>query len=390
MYLEHTKYYESATSFWKWSAYATLSATLRDNCFRRQGDVYIYPNIYVLLLAQSAVHRKGNPVKLCEELVKKVGNTKLISGRSSIQAILDELGRGESDPKTGKLLKGGSALFSVPELTAGIVNDPEAVKILTDIYDFREEYTSRLRGTGTFRIKNVCFSMLAASNEELLRDLYDTKAIFGGLLGRTFLVKADEFRPGNSLFTVRDNTASFNALVAELGEIAQLHGEFEFTESAMAIYDRWYLPFRQGYKNKPDKSGLSGRIHTSILKLAMLICVDKTKTLEVDGNHVEEAIDESMALIPNYNSFVMAGGKSSSADIGATLLQEMYESPDKSLPRKIILQRHWSDFNAEDLDKCVITMCQAGLFSEIGAEDGITYGLTKKCLEILKSQNEGK
>ncbi len=104
-------------------------------------------------------------------------STKLISGRSSIQGILDELSRGETDKVTGKVTSGGSALFSASELSAGIVSDPEAVKILTDIYDFKDEYTSRLRGTGVFRIKNVCFSLVAASNEELLWDIYDGFAL---------------------------------------------------------------------------------------------------------------------------------------------------------------------------------------------------------------------
>ena len=193
--LEHTKPYESPESFWKWSAYCTIAAIMRDSCYIRQGDSNLYPNVYVLLLADSAVHRKGNPVRFCEKLTGKIANTKVISGRTSIQAILDELARGETHPKTGKTIKGGSSLFSAAELSAGIVNDPEAIKILTDIYDFKEEYTSRLRGTGTFHIKNICFTMMAASNESLLVDLYDEKARTGGLLGRTFLVKPNSSAP---------------------------------------------------------------------------------------------------------------------------------------------------------------------------------------------------
>ena len=60
------------------------------------------------------------------------------------EGILDELARGETDKVTGRVTSGGSALFSASELSAGIVSDPEAVKILTDIYDFKDDYTSRL------------------------------------------------------------------------------------------------------------------------------------------------------------------------------------------------------------------------------------------------------
>jgi len=129
----------------------------------------------------SAVSRKGAPIKLCEKLVKRAESTKIISGRASIQGILDELSRG----KPIRRLKGPgwrSALFCAEELSAGIVNDPEAIKILTDIYDFKDEYTSRLRGSGVFRIKNICFSMMAGSNEELLRGVYGSEAVMGVFL----------------------------------------------------------------------------------------------------------------------------------------------------------------------------------------------------------------
>jgi hypothetical protein len=386
LYLNHASEYESPTSFWKWSAYATIAAILRDNCFRKRGDIFTYPNIYVLLLANSAEHRKGAPVKLCEELVHQIKNTKIISGRSSIQAILDELARGETDAKTGRIIKGGSALFSAPELSAGIVGDPEAIRILTDIYDFRENYTSRLRGAGTFNIRNICFTMLAASNEELLRTVYDSGAIFGGLLGRTFLVKPDEFRPANSLFRIKDKALSKQGLLKELEGISQLVGEFTFTKEAEDAYDSWYIPFRESYRGKSDKSGVSGRVHDSILKLSMLLCVNYTKGLEIQKQHIEEAITEGMELMPNYQNFVMGGGKSTIAETSSIFLEELYNSVGTVISRKEILGRHWQNFDSELFDKAISHLEQAGMIiSQPFGPNGINYAMTKKCKDMLFS-----
>lgn len=381
--MEHTAIYESPGSFWKWSAYTTISAILRDNCYFKQGDIAAYPNIYVLLLAQSAEHRKGNPVRFCERLVGKVHSTKVISGRASIQAVLDELSRGETNPKTGKILAGGSALFSAPELSAGMVNDPEAIKILTDIYDFKDEYTHRLRGTGTFRIKNLCFTFFAASNEDLLRDVYDSKAIFGGLIGRTFLVKPNEFRPGNTLFQVSDKMESFEGLVSKLREIASIKGEFKIDFEGEKEYENWYLPFRESYKNQSDKSGVLGRIHTGVLKLSMILCVNETKELCVKKRHIEEAIVECLGLLPNYNSFIMSSGKSTTAEVASFLLQDLYNAPNHQLSRKEVLRRYWNKFDAETLDKFVTTMEQAGMLKIDQVTDGIGYALTSKCIDTL-------
>jgi len=381
--LEHTKPYESPESFWKWSAYCTVAAIMRDSCHIRQGDSNLYPNVYVLLLADSAVHRKGNPVRFCEKLTTKISNTKIISGRTSIQAILDELARGETHPKTGKTIKGGSALFSAAELSAGIVNDPEAIKILTDIYDFKEEYTSRLRGTGTFHIKNICFTMMAASNESLLIDLYDEKARTGGLLGRTFLVKPNEFRQANSLFDFPDTTASMQRILDALLTISKLEGEMVISEAARKEYDDWYKPFRASQRNIKDRTGILGRIHTSILKLAMILCADHSLGLTIQKCHIEEAISEGMGLLPNYTQFVMSGGKSPISNIATIVLQQLFDTESHSLSRAYLLRLNWNEFDVETFDKFITTMEQAEMLGGAMFDDGIGYRLTKKCIDIL-------
>lgn len=381
-FIDYTLPYESPMSFWKWAAYGAVSAALRDNCWRKFGDITICPNIFILLLAPSAEHRKGNPVKLCEQFVSRLKSTKVISGRSSIQAILDELARGETDSETGRIIGGGSALFSAPELSAGLVNDPEAIKILTDIYDYREEYTSRLRGTGQFKIKNVCFTMLAASNEDLLRDVYDTKAIFGGLLGRTFLIKPNEFRPANSLFNV-NHSQDLQSLQDHLVRISKLHGQFEFTNDAQREYESWYEPFRDSYRAKPDRSGVSGRIHTGVIKLAMILCANETLGIEIKRCHIEEAISECMSILGNYKEFVMAGGRSSLSEVGSMVLTICYNSENHVMSRKKLLAQNWHNFDSETLDKVIITFEQAGFVHTLVDDNEISYKLTEKCLETL-------
>lgn len=391
--MEHTKLYESPSSFWKWAAYTAIGAVLRDNVFRKMGDQLVFPNVYTLFVADSAVHRKGHPVKIIENIVNAVRNTKLISGRSSIQGILDELSGSEQDKRTGQIMRGGSALFSAGELSAGIVNDPDAIKILTDIYDFKEEYTSRLRGSGVFKIKNVCFSMLAASNEELLRDVYDGKAIFGGLLGRTFLVRPNEFRQGNSLFRIPDQTQSFNRMVDTLKEYAKLKGQFEITPEAEKYYDEWYLPFRRSYEKKSDRSGVSGRIHTSAFKLSMIIAIDRTQQLVIQETHVKEAIAECMNLLPNYQSFVIAGGKSSVGEVASLLIEDIWNSKGKTITKSEFLSRYIHMFDSELLDRTITTLTQAELIKLVISTNGTSmveaYGVTQKCIDKFELRGGG-
>ena len=386
-YLHYTREYESPTSFWKWSAYAAIASVLRDNVYIMMGDKPLFPNIYVLLLADSAVQRKDNPVNTAAALIQHVNNTKVINGRSSIQGILDELARGETDKATGQIKKGGSAIWIAPEMSAGIVNDPEAIKILTDIYTFRERYDSRLRTQANFSIKNICFSFLAASNEELLRDVYDIKATMGGLLGRTFLITPNEFRKGNSLFRVDSKRmiAERKHIEELLSKFSLLRGEFTVEDDAIDLYDEWYIPFRDSYEKQGDRSGISGRIHTSVVKVAMLIAVSETSELVIRKNQMRCAIQECTDLIPNYRKFVMSSGKSSLAEIATIVLSAIFEEDSKELSRKEILQRFWNVFDqgAETLDKLITTLEQGGMISTYVNGSEVSYKMTDRCIQIL-------
>jgi hypothetical protein len=385
-FIKHTSIYESPVSFWKWSAYATVAAILRDNCYLKQGDSFLFPNIYVLFLAESSGHRKGRPVELSETLVNKVNNTKVISGRSSVQAILDELARAETDKKTGKIMKTGSAIFYAPELAAGIVSDPEALKIITDIYDYKANpYKSRLRTGPCFNLERIVFSMLAASNEDMIKDFFNTTAIKGGMLARTFLITPNEFRPSNDLLDVdpEERKSSLNCVLELLRKIGDLNGEFLFSSDAKDEYKSWYGPFRQSYSAKKESSGVVGRIHTSVIKLAMVLAANELD-LSIRRRHVEDSISQCLSLLPNYSLFTMNNGKSEMSQLGGLIITDLAAARNSMLSRKELIRNRWQDgLDADTLDKLMVTLEQAGMIQQIQSRDGLFVQLTSTCLGII-------
>lgn len=385
-YLEHTKNTESPTSFWKWSAYATISAILRDNIWKPDMDSRLYANIYAILLADSGVQRKNRPIVTCEKLIKSINNTRVIVGRNSIQSVTDELSRTTTDPKTGEIVKGGgSAIMLAPELASSIVEDNAAISVLTDIYDYKEDYAQGLRGRGKWKAEKVVFSWFGASNEQFFKKIFTSDAVYGGLLARTFLIIPDEFRPANSMLDFIDTTESFKNLVVQLRKISTLKGPITITSAGRQCYDGWYKPFRDSYKDKTDRSGVVGRIHTHVLKLAMILAADELTT-ELDHRHICTAIDECIALIPNYNIFVMSAGKSNISEAGSIILGDMLQNPKFSITRKDILRRYWTHIDQDTLDKLIVHFEGAGLIVASTSQDkaeGLTYTLTTKCLQML-------
>lgn len=381
---EITRSWESPGHFFKWSAYASIAGVLRNNVYINYGVSRLYPNIYVMLLADSGHHRKGAGVVLAERFISKVGNTKLINGRSSIQGITDELCKSSTDAK-GVIKTGGSAIFLAGELAAALVQDRSAIDILTDIYDYKEEYQVTLRGRDNIVAKDVVFSMLAASNIHMLDEMFSQTATYGGLLARTFVIVPNEQRPANTLIGEGEIRSYLDEkAITLLREISKLKGKMAFTDTAKLSYTKWYEDFRKSSFVKRDKVGVLGRLHTGILKVSIILTANK-QSLEIGKDTIEQAIEECVELIPNYKQFIGKSGVSVDAKTAALLIEDLVANPLHKLTRREFISAHWEDVSVETVDSSVSKLEQAGFLNTLNASGVITYCLTelgKKEMEV--------
>jgi len=228
---------ESPTSFWYWSALCAISAIVKDNVWTLEaGAWHMYPNIYVLLYADSGVG-KGPPIALAHDLVKRVNNTKIISGRSSIQGILGRLSRGESRPG-GHIPKSSAGFIIASEFSSALVHDPAAMDILTDLFDriWRVGDWESLLKQEQFHLIDPTVSLLAGINEAHFDDMMESKDVFGGFLGRTFLISESKAHRLNPLILPLKHKPDKEYLAKYLKELAKLRGSFEALGSRKESY----------------------------------------------------------------------------------------------------------------------------------------------------------
>lgn len=380
--------FESPTCFWKWGAISTIATIMRDRCYIRNGNSFTFPNLYILFLAESSGWRKGRPVEISQQLAAEIHGIKSISGRTSVQAIIDELAITETDQHTGKVIKCSAATIFAPEMKAGIVNDTEGMGILTDIYDYKPfPYKQRLRSREPVNLEKVVLSMFAASNEAMLKGLFDTSVIEGGFLARTLLIipHDSEYRKGKSLLEENDEVenANFRHMIEHLKRVNQITGRFHFNSDAVKEYDGWYLPFHDAYKEKKEKTGIVGRIHTHVLKVGMTLAANDL-TVCVQKKHMEEAIDLCLNLLKHYNTFTMSNAKTDLGNIGGAIVLDLCTAKDNLLSRKAIVRAHWQNMDMDLLDKAVDALKEAGMIEVITSRTEIYYRLTKTALDQMK------
>lgn len=286
---------ESPQSFWYWGAIAAISAVVKDQVWLDRQIYNLYPNIYVMLHAESGL-KKGPPISMARQLVKSVNNTRIISGRSSIQGILKKLGTAYTQPG-GKVVNKSVAFICSSELSSSIVDDKVATKILTDLYDRQYnvgEWQSLLK-MEEFDLKDPTITMLTATNEAMSEDFFTRSAIQGGYFARTFIIYEKERQNINSLVYPLEHRPDYVNSSSYLKELVKLAGPFkpfaslekgdEFKYKKIKhgreiwfngvgiVYDDWYEDFVEliRVQETKDSTGTLNRFGDSVLKVAMLI-----------------------------------------------------------------------------------------------------------------------
>ncbi len=385
--MEYYKEKESPDIFWYWSAISTLSAIMRDNIYLEVLDDRIYPNIYLVILANSGIYRKASPCRAAAKLIQEVGNTQFIGGRNSIQSAVKEIGENFSNSR-GDMIAGASAVLYNEELSTLLVKDEQAVALLTTLYDYHEVWTDTLLSRERVKLEEVCISLLSASNSALFNSTYTNEAIEGGLLGRTLLIKPNEKRPRRSLFKFTKSNLDKKLLVAHLKNLAKIKGPIYYAPDAIRYYDKWY----EGIPDNvfEDKIGFGSRLGTHVFKVSLAIATAREDfQLEVELEDVYEAIDVCTALRKNYSEITMGAGMSSRAKQTGLVLQLFLKERSNILSRAVLIQKTLGDIEGEILDSILTYLESAEMLKCTSVTGGqIGYKLTKKAIEMITGDGD--
>jgi len=361
--------------------------------------------------------KKGPPVSMARQLVKAVNNTRIISGRSSIQGILKDLGTAYTQPG-GKVQSKSVAFICSSELSSSIIEDKVATKILTDLYDRQYnvgEWRSLLK-METFELKDPTITMLTATNEAMSEDFFTRSAIQGGYFARTFIVYEKEAQNTNSLVYPLANPPNYNSSATYLKELSKLSGEFaplaktekdtEFRHKKVIrgrdvyfnevglLYDDWYNNFRETVKIQElkDETGTLNRFGDSVLKVAMLLALAREPCLRISTDAMQEAIVECEKLLGNVRKTTLGKqGISQSSLLKTMIIMELLNREGHSISRVVLMKKMWSHYNtATEFDEMMLSFNEAGLIKTDTMGNQIIYTMPESQVNELKTFMQGK
>lgn len=360
---------------WLWYSFLScISASAGNNYFLTtlKGDLIYKPNLYIMLLGESGLG-KGYPINRAAMLLQKADVTRVIKGRSSIQAIVKEAsitrsreGKGPFDDSRMCIING--------ELSTAIIADPDALTILTDLFDgnYNAEWTNLLKGDGAEKLKNPYITCLFGSSPAHFYDSIPQANIEGGYIGRNLLVYEEKRSKDVDLFDEDTNISSDNKFddyiapkyVPHLEKIAKHKGQLKLSDEARNFINPWRREWRN--KQPPDKTGFLNRVPDHIIKISMCLALaDWDYNGIIDIWHIKEAIEKVTNLIYANKRTTSGRGVDPLAAPTKLVLDYLLAAPEQNLTKKKLLHKGYGDYNTFTLDQILDNLLEMGWVKKI-------------------------
>lgn len=410
---EHEEF-EAPRAFWYWGALAALSAVVKDNIWLDNWIYKLYPNIYVMLHADSGM-KKGPPISMAREMVAEVNNTRIIRGRFSIQGALKKLSEAHTRPG-GEIVNIASAFICSSELTSSIVGDTAATDILTDLYDRSYNFGDweSILKMENFKLKSPTVTMLTATNLAHSSDFFVNKDMQGGYIARTFVIYENKRQTINSLAAPPKIIPDNKKYAQYLKEAAKLKGPIQplgaheqseiycyekvqngnkvYLSKVGKIYDDWYNEFISSLDKHQikDETGTLNRFGDSVLKVAILLSLASRLELSITEDAMNEAITQCEKLIGNVRKTTLGRGKSQWANEKALIISELVQRDNHMISRQQVNRKYWASAQADDWDKIMESLSSAGIINVENHGGQIVYVMPDNEVEKWANHLKGK
>lgn len=230
--MEHLEQTESPPQFWFFSLLSVLGASMGRKCSYDNGIDIIYPNISILITGPSGRARKTTSIKLPIHL-------------ALIKGVLSPIFEKITTPSLIELLALSTAhndIWVCSEFSSYLKDTggrEDLIPTLLELLDCPDVYGSRTIKRGHTQLKDVFFSILAASTIEGLRDAVPRDMITAGLFNRMITVYGDD--SGIDVpFPSKIPTIIKDSLATTLQILASESIEFKLSPDARALYSKWY------------------------------------------------------------------------------------------------------------------------------------------------------
>jgi len=312
-YLEYTQSHEATDKLHFWVGATVISAALKRQVFMKRVRYNLYPNLYILIVAESALARKSLAMDLGMKMLRDaVPDVFYISGSMTPEGLVKQLNREKAivtvtdngGKKIGIQLD-SHVMIHADELAEAFgydrVRASKFTILLTKIYGAQAEHTHTLSGEGQLSLRNLYPVFIAGTDPTNLKVLPEEAV--GGLIGRTIFVTENKIKRSIAWEEEEESIKAdklYRLLKEDLYNISCLSGEIIPTPGARKLFKDWYEDLNKN--TSPDRrlAAFRARCHDTALKLATILSVARSDELALDEIRMKAAIKYIEAQLPEF------------------------------------------------------------------------------------------
>lgn len=287
-YLKFTEKQESPDLFHLWCAISVVATCLGRKVWIDRGFYTLRPNLYIILVAESALCRKTTAIDLSSALIREaVPDIHLIAQKITPEAFINALKQYYSEHKVSE---GYIIAEELSVFLGNSVSNSALVQLLTKVYGSQEVCDYHTLARGKEKCYNLYINLLGGTAPEWIRSSLPAEAIAGGFTGRIIFVHASKGRKDACPEMTDALRKLRQELMSDLRVIRELNGEAFFAKEAKDWFINWY---EENYN--PDEADFSlrgyyARKHDTLLKVALIISASRSDSLEIEVEDLKVAL----------------------------------------------------------------------------------------------------
>jgi hypothetical protein len=390
-YMEYTEETESSPIFHRWVGMSSVAGALRKKVWLALGRLRVYPNLYIVLVAEPGIARKTQAINYGVDVISQI--PAIITSADSItqQALVQDLELAACDEQMpdGRVFRHASMSIISKEFESFLGQKGENTKMivfLTDLYDASDLPTKyRTKNSGNNTIPSVFVNMQAATTPDSLASCLPASAVGGGLTSRILFIwstiKAKKVtRPELTPRIIQLK----EYLIHDLSIISRIAGSYEFSSECFLLWDKWYKNYDETSKKRicsdPSFNGWYSRKPNTIQKIVQSIAASRSSNMTLEWGLFEEAfklIEEVESCMGKTFSSIGKSDVAPEVDKVISIIDQHLWITEKQL-----LQMVWRDVDSTKFDNIMQTVIRSGYAERkyVGpkGEKGIWYHSLKQ------------
>ena len=368
-YRKYTENTESASAFHQWVALSLIATVLRRKVWFNFGRIKVFPNIYVILVAEPGMARKTQAITFGEELLSEISGIVLSADATTPQALLDDL---EESARTDIMQDNTnfthcSLTISSGEFESFLGNKRDnnlMLILLTDLFDCKHRpYRTRTRHSKSNIIPHPFLNIIAATTPESIANSLPASSIGSGLTSRIIFIWSDDKEKKVPVpVLTKDMKDLKQLLIQDLTVIARIAGGYRFTKDSRDWWEKFYRSYNERDPGRickdPAFHGWYSRKPMFMVKIGTILAASRQNERVIDVEDFERALvylEEAEGSMSK--TFVAVGRSDITADVDLvrTIIERYGTRSEKKL-----LQMVWRDIDAKKFDNVISTLIRSG------------------------------